>query len=213
MSEKTCRFKSSRFLEVISKHRRGIIFLTFLTTAFACFQAWTILPFYKSAVVFNIEPVKIESSGGYRDRQIVLSLYEKMGDVLSSESLQLLIKDKNLFKTEAEKNNHLSQLAARINERLEIDDILIKESWVSSFKLSYLDRDAENAEAVIRALREKLAGAAENPNAQIKVLSYRSEPPATIYPQRWLIVGAGLAGGFFVSLMLAALITWFNSRK
>ncbi len=207
----------------MSKHKRGIIFLTFLTTAFACFQAWTLSPIYKSAVVLNIKPIGVGQSavagGGYGNRQLVLSLYEKMGDVLSAASLRLLIKDNNLFKKDAEKGADLDKLSDRIGERLEISDITATGNQVSSFKLSYVDRDPENAAAVIKALSEKLAAAAaavaaeEAPNSKIEVLSYRSEAQTTIYPSRWLIVAAGLFGGFFASLGLAAFITWFNSGK
>lgn len=211
MFEGTRRFKSSRLPSLIWKQKRGILFLTFLTTSLACFQAWMVSPLYKSAVVVNIKPLQIAPPETYRtNRQIVLSLYEKMGDVLSAPSLQILIKDNNLFKNEPAE---LKELSERITERLEISRITMEANRVSAFRLAYVDRSAENAEAVINALAGKLVGSAENVNREMNALSYRNEPQTTVYPQRWLVIGVGFFGGFLLSLAIAAVIGLVNCRK
>lgn len=173
---------------------------------------WKRPKIYKSTMLVEISPLKVAvPEASITKNEIDRRLNFKLGRYFSRSSLEHFITKHNLFVKERERGTTIEFLAEKVRRRIEVETESVIDNKITSFRISYISRNLEQAHTVTAVLVEML----NNPenksydnSAEITVTSHMRLPDSIVSPN--LLVRITVIG-LFSGLLL--FIFWKLSRS
>jgi hypothetical protein len=167
---------------------------------------------YKSTTLVEISPLKVAApDAAITKSEIDRRLNFKLGGYFSRPSLEHFITKHNLFVIERERGTTIEFLAEKIRRRIEAETESASNNKITSFRISYISRNLEQAQTVTSVLVEMLSNPeikSYDNSEEITVISYMKLPDSIIPPNclaRLTILG------LFSTLLLV--VFWKLSRS
>jgi hypothetical protein len=157
---------------------------------------WKRPKIYKSTMLVEISPLKVAVPDASITRsEIDRRLNFKLGGYFRHPSLEHFITKHNLFVIERERGTTIEFLAEKIRRRIEAETESAINNRITSFRISYISRNLEQAQTVTSVLVEMLSNS-ENKSydnsEEITVTSHMRLPDSIILPNRLRIAVFGL---------------------
>jgi hypothetical protein len=167
--------------------------------------SWKRPKIYKSTMLVEISPLKVAASDASITRsEIDRRLNFKLGSYFSRPSLEHFITKHNLFIKEREDGTTIQFIAEKISRRIEAETESVTNNKITSFRISYISRNLEQAQTITAVLVEMLNNSKnksyEN-KEEITVDSYMRLPDSVVSPNllvRIIDIGLFSALLFFI---------------
>lgn len=178
----------------------------------SCFR-WKRHKIYKSTMLVEISPLKVAAPDASITRgEIDRRLNFKLGNYFSRPLLEHFITEHNLFIKERGHGTTVEFLAEKIRRRIEAETESANNNRITSFRISYISRNLEQAQIITGVLIEMLSNSKNKSyeyKEEITVNSYMRLPDSIVSPNLLVrIINIGL-----ISAMLLVLWKLLSSKN